>query len=133
MRHIELATAMKQRLTSKKEDEEAKVALAITAGIAAWLKDIKRKYKGRFPNDVRAAYSAVHQAVGHIGHTTATASAAARAKALDTEPEQIFFQRRRWYAWFAGDLKEIIAVRGKMRSDKYPELLKSGLISSSGP
>ena len=28
LRHIELATAVKQRLTSKKEDEEAKVALA---------------------------------------------------------------------------------------------------------
>ena len=44
----------------------------------------------------------------------------ARARAGADSPI-ILFQRRRWHAWFAGDLKEIIAVRGKMRSDKYPE------------
>ena len=39
------------------------VALAITERIRAWMKELQSKYHGRFSNEVRAAYRAVHQAV----------------------------------------------------------------------
>ena len=42
------------------EAEEQRVALAITESTAAWLKEIKNKFKGRFLDDVRATYHAVH-------------------------------------------------------------------------
>ena len=52
------------------EAEEQRVALAITESIAVWLKEIKNKFKGRFPDDVRAAYRAVHQAGGFSAQAT---------------------------------------------------------------
>ena len=39
------------------------VVPAITESIRAWMKELKSKYHGRFSNEVRAAYRAVHQAV----------------------------------------------------------------------
>jgi len=44
-------------------DKDLYVALAIAESIRAWMKELKSKYHGRFPNEVRAAYRAVHQAV----------------------------------------------------------------------
>jgi hypothetical protein len=39
------------------------LAIAESTGIRAWMKELKSKYHGRFSNEVRAAYRAVHQAV----------------------------------------------------------------------
>ena len=56
---------MKRRLSPAhvEPDKEMYVAIAITESIRAWMKELKSKHQGRFPNDVRAAYRAVHQAV----------------------------------------------------------------------
>ena len=76
------------------EAEEQRVALAITESIAVWLKEIKNKFKGRFPDDVRAAYRAVHQAAGFSAKATKhSASAAARGRALDTNPALMIEER----------------------------------------
>ena len=87
------------------------MALAITESIAVWLKEVKNKFKGRFPDDVRAAYRAVHQAAGFSANATEhSASAAAQGRALDTNPALIIEERRRWHAWFAGDGDDIVAL-----------------------
>ena len=93
------------------EAEEQRVALAITESIAVWLKEIKNKFKGRFPDDVRAAYRAVHQAAGFAANATEhSASAAAQGRALDTNPTLIIEERRCWHAWFAGDGDDLVAM-----------------------
>ena len=104
------------------EAEEQRVALAITESIAVWLKEIKNEFKGRFPDDVRAAYRAVHQAAGFSANATEhSASAAARGRALDTNPALIIEERTRWHAWFAGDVDDMVAMHSQMRAGKYPE------------
>ena len=62
---MQLAEAVKRRLSPAnfEPDKDLYVALAIAESIRAWMKELKSKYHGRFPNDVRAAYRAVHQAV----------------------------------------------------------------------
>ena len=55
---------MKRRLSPAnfEPDTDLYVALAITESIRAWMKELKStKYHGRFPNDARAAYRAVHR------------------------------------------------------------------------
>ncbi len=62
---MQLAEAVKHRLSPAnfEPDKDLYVALAITESIRAWMKEFKStKYHGRFPNDARAAYRAVHLA-----------------------------------------------------------------------
>ena len=81
------------------EAEEQRAALAITESIAAWLKEIENKFKGRFQDDVRAAYHADHQDAGFSATETGySASTAARGRVLDTNPALIIEERRRWHA-----------------------------------
>ena len=104
------------------EVEGQRAALAITECIAAWLTEIKDKFKGRFPDDVRAAHRAVHQAAGFSAKATEhSASAAAQGRALDTNPALMIEERRRWHAWFAGDVDGRVAMHIQMWADKYPE------------
>ena len=104
------------------EVEGQRAALAITECIAAWLTEIKDKFKGRFPDDVRAAHRAVHQAAGFSAKATEhSASAAAQGRALDTNPALIIEERRCWHAWFAGDVDGRVAMHIQMWADKYPE------------
>ena len=62
---MQLTEAVKRRLSPAhvEPDKDMYVAIAITESIRAWMKELKSKHQGRFPNDVRAAYRAVHQAV----------------------------------------------------------------------
>ena len=60
---IELAAAVKDRLTDVNPNKDLPVALAIVESVKSWLKEIKNKFKGRFPNDIRSLYQGVHQAV----------------------------------------------------------------------
>ena len=63
---MQLAEAVKRRLSPAnfEPDKEMYVPIAITESIRAWMKELKSKHQGRFPNDVRAAaYRAVHHAV----------------------------------------------------------------------
>jgi hypothetical protein len=65
LKQMQLAEAVKRRLppANFEPDKDLYVALAITESIRAWMKELKStKYHGRFPNDARAAYRAVHQA-----------------------------------------------------------------------
>ena len=65
LKQMQLTEAVKRRLppANFEPDKDLYVALAITESIRAWMKELKStKYHGRFPNDARAAYRAVHQA-----------------------------------------------------------------------
>ena len=64
LKQIELAAAVKDRLTDVNPNKDLPVALAIVESVKSWLKEIKNKFKGRFPNDIRSLYQGVHQAVG---------------------------------------------------------------------
>ena len=44
-------------------NKDLPVALAIVESVKSWLKEIKNKFKGRFPNDICSLYQGVHQAV----------------------------------------------------------------------
>ena len=64
LKQMQLAEAVKRRLppANFEPDKDLYVALAITESIRAWMKELKStKYHGRFPNDARAAYRAVHR------------------------------------------------------------------------
>ena len=63
LKQIELAAAVKDRLTDVNPNKDLPVALAIVESVKSWLKEIKNKFKGRFPNDIRSLYQGVHQAV----------------------------------------------------------------------
>ena len=66
---------------------------------------------------MRAAYLAVHQAAGVSATETGySASAAARGRALDSNPALIIEEHRRWHAWFAGDVDDIVAMHSQMLS-----------------
>ena len=63
LKQIELAAAVNDRLTDVNPNKDLPVALAILESVKSWLKEIKNKFKGRFPNDIRSLYQGVHQAV----------------------------------------------------------------------
>ncbi len=63
LKQIELAAAVKDRLTDVNPNKNVPVALAIVESLKSWLKEIMNKFKGRFPNDIRSLYQGMHQAV----------------------------------------------------------------------
>ncbi len=64
LKQIELAAAVKHRLTdvNPNKDLPVSVALAIVESVKSWLKEIKNKFKGKVlgrfknPNDIRSLY-----------------------------------------------------------------------------
>jgi hypothetical protein len=52
LEQIELAAAVKDRLTDVNPNKDLPVALAIVESVKSWLKEIKNKFKGRFPDDI---------------------------------------------------------------------------------
>jgi hypothetical protein len=56
LKQIELAAAVNDRLTDVNPNKDLPVALAILESVKSWLKEIKNKFKGRFPNDIRSLY-----------------------------------------------------------------------------
>ena len=63
LKQIELAAAVKDRLTDVNPNKDLPVALAIVESVKSWLKEIKNKFKGRFPNDICSLYEGMQQAV----------------------------------------------------------------------
>ena len=55
LKQIELAAAVKDRLTDVNPNKDLPVALAIVESVKSWL-EIKNNFKGRFPNDIRSLY-----------------------------------------------------------------------------
>ena len=49
LKQIELAAAVNDRLTDVNPNKDLPVALAILESVKSWLKEIKNKFKGRFP------------------------------------------------------------------------------------
>ena len=45
----------------------------------------------------------------------------AQGRTLDTNPALMIEERRRWHAWFAGDVDGRVAMHIQMWADKYPE------------
>ena len=84
LRHMELARAVHERLSAgpkSAHDDEIAVKDTIILGIREWIAALKKKYAGRFPNEVRAGYLAVLQAAGKkctYRHGPATATAVGR-------------------------------------------------------
>ena len=62
LKQIELAAAVKDRLADVNPNKDLPVGLAIVESVS-WFKEIKNKFKGRFPNDIRSLYQGVQQAV----------------------------------------------------------------------
>ena len=91
------------------------------------MKELKSKYHGRFPNDVRAAYRAVHQAVAtscsdpRYKGILDTVSMQDKARLLDTSRKMLAEERDRFAHFLEGDIEHLVELRGKMRSDKFPE------------
>jgi hypothetical protein len=56
LKQIELSAEVKDRLTDVNPNKDVPVALAIVESLKSWLKEIKNKFKGRFPNDIRSLY-----------------------------------------------------------------------------
>ena len=69
----------------------------------------------------------IHQAMGFSATETGhSASTAPQGRALDTNPALILEERRRWHAWFAGDVDDIVAMHSQMGQINTP---RSGQIS----
>ena len=106
-------------------DDECAVRDAIVEGVRAWLDALKKKFAGRFPNDVRAGYKAVLQAVGMKAtyrRGPATATAIGRTLGMSSSAsENLIAEKARWYDWLAGDMDDFLVMRGEMRSDRFPE------------
>ena len=94
LKQIELAAAVKDRLTDVNPNKDLPVALAIVESVKSWLKEIKNKFKGRFPNDIRSLYQGVHQAVG-----LADAKRADVARLLGTSSRLLKEGRARFWAF----------------------------------
>ena len=116
LKQIELAAAVKDRLTDVNPNKDLPVALAIVESVKSWLKEIKNKFKGRFPNDIRSLYQGVHQAV-----SLADAKFSDVARVLGTSSRLLKEGRARFWAFIEGKVKDLVEFRGKMRSDKFPE------------
>jgi len=116
LKQIELAAAVKDRLTDVNPNKDLPVALAIVESVKSWLKEIKNKFKGRFPNDIRSLYQGVHQAV-----SLADAKYSDVARVLGTSSRLLKEGRARFSAFIEGKVKDLVEFRGKMRSDKFPE------------
>jgi cell division septum initiation protein DivIVA len=116
LKQIELAAAVKDRLTDVNPNKDLPVALAIVESVKSWLKEIKNKFKGRFPNDIRSLYQGVHQAV-----SLADAKYSDVARVLGTSSRLLKEGRARFWAFIEGKVKDLVEFRGKMRSDKFPE------------
>ena len=89
---------------------------SIVESVKSWLKEIKNKFKGRFPNDIRSLYQGVHQAV-----SLADAKYSDVARVLGTSSRLLKEGRARFWAFIEGKVKDLVEFRGKMRSDKFPE------------
>ena len=126
---MQLAEAVKRRLSPAnfEPDKDLYVALAITESIRAWMKELKSKYHGRFPNEIRAAYRAVHQAVAtacsdpQYKGILDKVSMQDKARLLDTSRKMLEEERDRFAHFLEGDIEHLVELRGKMRSDKFPE------------
>jgi len=126
---MQLAEAVKRRLSPAnfEPDKDLYVALAIAESIRAWMKELKSKYHGRFPNEVRAAYRAVHQAVAtacsdpQYKGILDKVSTQDKARLLDTSRKMLEEERDRFAHFLEGDIEHLVELRGKMRSDKFPE------------
>ena len=116
LKEIELAAAVKDRLTDFNPNKDLCVALAIVESVKSWLKEIKNKFKGRFPNDIRSLYQGVHQAV-----SLADAKRSDVARLLGTSSRLLKEGRAHFCAFIEGKIKDLVEFRGKMRSDKFPE------------
>ena len=116
LKQIELAAAVKDRLTDVNPNKDLPVALAIVESVKSWLKEIKNKFKGRFPNDIRSLYQGVHQAV-----SLADAKRSDVARLLGTSSRLLKEGRARFWAFIEGKIKDLVELRGEMRSDKFPE------------
>ena len=116
LKQIELAAAVKDRLTDVNPNKDLPVALAIMESVKSWLKEIKNKFKGSFPNDIRSLYQGVHQAV-----SLADAKRSDVARLLGTSSHLLKEGRARFWAFIEGKIKDLVEFRGKMRSDKFPE------------
>ena len=116
LKQIELAAAVKNRLTDVNPNKDLPVALAIVESVKSWLKEIKNKFKGRFPNDIRSLYQGVHQAV-----SLADAKRSDVARLLGTSSRLLKEGRARFWAFIEGKIKDLVVFRGKMRSEQFPE------------
>ncbi len=90
--------------------------LAIVESVKSWLKEIKNKFKGTFPNDIRSLYHGVHQAV-----SLADAKRSDVARLLGTSSRLLKEGHARFWAFIEGKIEDLVEFRDKMRSDKFPE------------
>ena len=120
---MQLAEAVKRRLSPAnfEPDKDLYVVLAIAESIRAWMKELKSKYHGRFPNEVRAAYRAVHQAVATACSDPLykgildKVSTQDKARLLGTSRKMLEEERDRFAHFLEGDIEYLVELRGKMR------------------
>ncbi len=102
LKQIELAAAVKDRLTDVNPNKDLPVALAIVESVKSWLKEIKNKFKGRLPNDIRSLYQGMHQAV-----SLADAKFSDVARVLGTSSRLLKEGRARFWAFIEGKVEDV--------------------------
>ena len=88
------------------------------ASISGWFTTMREAHKGRMPNDVRAAWRAVHMALVLCHEDISDAK-----MALETgcSRKVLAEERERYFNWVEGSEETLINFRSKVRSDKTPK------------
>ena len=120
LKQLQLAAAVCKRMQGIKpkieHDQEA--WCYVRNSLKAFFAKLQDKYKGRYPNDIRAVQQGVCAAI---------ANACPRNKLgvisdeLGISIEQLSKGRKHWSEWVSGDRESLVDLRGKIRSDGMDE------------
>ena len=119
-KQVMLATAVAERLALKahsaRTPAEQRAVNSIIASLQHFYETVRSRYAGRYPNDVRAVWSAVNMVVSISGKS----SLVARGRILGVKPAHLARGKARWES-FIDSGTQLSVLRGKIRSDKHPE------------
>lgn len=120
IKQLQLADAVSRRFGGVKsslpiEDEASTYVLESLRNFEATL---RMRYKGRYPNEIRAAHQAVSSAItSKVPRNKLSVVAQATGFCVDALADG----RRRWALWFDGTEQHMIEFRGQVRSDRMDE------------
>jgi hypothetical protein len=112
------ATACRFGIIRKSLVQDHEAWDAVSESLKYFFATLRQKYRGRYPNSIRAVQQGVCSA---ISNRCTKGQLAVVSKEFGVPEDKLVDGQSRFLEWFDGDREKLVDFRGAVRSDKLPE------------